>query len=698
VGPGAWPLVVDAAGTARLFGPDGALRAVLFGGAPVRSVDARSPAVGVLALLEDGRLLATDSSSPSSTRTFAVAPERGEPPPRVESARTRPADLGVAAALADGSVALFGPDGTPRGRRREAVGVGQGPVALLDDDVFARCVENDTPRAPQIPEEAFAGTWKVWKATNGKAGRDLAGHFLPSPPPPWSGSGVRGIVGVDGLVLVDAARSHVLLALDTSRDTRIDRVVAARDGSRLLTVRAVASKNLGEGPDAEPLRLWTPLGNRIGALRLGGDRATAAAFSSDGRVLVLACPPAPTVVCATSPGGLLGELVASKSSRMRTRRRPALTEDGTVLVLEEDDLRLGAYALDGRNRVRWAHPGVPARLTSFDAPSGPGPVVLSTNEGSISFLALDGSTPPGWAEGTWVDRAAWLRGGDRIVVSVVGRRVEYQDERGDRRVRGVGGSVRWRRPDGTLVAERQGRLVDPPGESTPRAELVVVAREDGTFEVDDRDGRPVATLAGKPGFHAVGSEVSADGRRALILFHPTVMGARPVGAVRLFDATDGTLLVETPMLVSTPSRTGALSPTGALHAVARPDGTTVLLDERGRAGPATFSREGRPTLSLAFDAEGARLAIGHEDGSLDVRRTDGTLLLSLEPREGGISGAFAPDGRRLVTWTNRGVASVWTLDVDEALALADARVTRGFTAEERERYGHVLGPPAAAAR
>ena len=61
-------------------------------------------------------------------------------------------------------------------------------------------------------------------------------------------------------------------------------------------------------------------------------------------------------------------------------------------------------------------------------------------------------------------------------------------------------------------------------------------------------------------------------------------------------------------------------------------------------------------------------------------------LGALPPREGGVFATFSPDGRRLATWTPRGTVEVFSLDVDEALSLADGRVTRDFTATERERY------------
>ena len=685
-------LVVDAAGVARLFDREGRVRATLFGGAAVRSADARAPAVGVLALLEDGRLVASDPELPDAVREFG-APD-GEAT-RIESARSRPGAAGVAAALSDGTVALFGPDGTPLGRRREAAGVGSGPVALLEDDVIARCVGGPIVQFVGSGRETFAGRWRLW-AAGGKPLRDLPGSFTPPATPPWSARGVRGILGDDGLVLTDA-EAWTVLTLDTPRDERIERVVLPEDGTRLLTVRARVSRELGDESDPVWLRLWTPLGNRVGAIRLGGGRVSAAAFSADGRVLALAAPPAGTVLCATAPAEVLGEMVPGRTSRLRARASIAFSEHGRVLVFEDADYQFGAYALDGSGRRVWQRPS-PLPTYHYDVPDGVGPVVAVTQGGRVHVAHTSGVPPGGWQEERFVSGFGWLRGDDRLVLATAGVLEDRWDER-NRFARVHGGVARWRRPDGTQVAERAGRLVSRPAASTPRADRVVVERADGTFEVVDRDGVVVTTLPAVPGFHALGAEFSADGGRVLVRAYPESFDPRLRGTARLFDGRSGRLLSETPMRAASGGVTALLAPDGALQAVARPEGGTLLLDDGGRVVTTIDSPPAAAVMSLAFDRDRRRLAIGHEDGSLEVREiSSGARLLSLPPREGGVYVRFTPDDRYLVTWTPRGSMIVWALDVDEALALADARVTRELTAAERERYAHLLGATAAPGR
>ena len=54
---------------------------------------------------------------------------------------------------------------------------------------------------------------------------------------------------------------------------------------------------------------------------------------------------------------------------------------------------------------------------------------------------------------------------------------------------------------------------------------------------------------------------------------------------------------------------------------------------------------------------------------------------------------FSPDGKRLVTTWADGVTRVWTLDLDELIAIARERVTRGLTVAECKQYLHTATCP-----
>ena len=63
--------------------------------------------------------------------------------------------------------------------------------------------------------------------------------------------------------------------------------------------------------------------------------------------------------------------------------------------------------------------------------------------------------------------------------------------------------------------------------------------------------------------------------------------------------------------------------------------------------------------------------------------------MTLKGHGGWITSAvWSPNGKRIATANARdGVVHIYTTDMDELLQIADSRVTRQLTAEEREKYG-----------
>jgi WD40 repeat protein len=96
-----------------------------------------------------------------------------------------------------------------------------------------------------------------------------------------------------------------------------------------------------------------------------------------------------------------------------------------------------------------------------------------------------------------------------------------------------------------------------------------------------------------------------------------------------------------------------------------------------------FSRDGTHLASSSFD----RLA-----KVWDV--ATGEELVSLYGNTGNVFGvSFSPDGDRLATAGADGTVRIYTLRLDELVALARSRVTRSLTDEECRTFLHMDSCP-----
>ena len=64
----------------------------------------------------------------------------------------------------------------------------------------------------------------------------------------------------------------------------------------------------------------------------------------------------------------------------------------------------------------------------------------------------------------------------------------------------------------------------------------------------------------------------------------------------------------------------------------------------------------------------------------------GQELFTLTGASWVMSAVWSPTGKRIATAADGGV-QIYTTDMDELLQIAESRVTRQLTAEEKEKYG-----------
>ena len=66
----------------------------------------------------------------------------------------------------------------------------------------------------------------------------------------------------------------------------------------------------------------------------------------------------------------------------------------------------------------------------------------------------------------------------------------------------------------------------------------------------------------------------------------------------------------------------------------------------------------------------------------------GKELFALKGHDGPVGSAtYSPDGKRIATAGSDGIVQIYTTDMEELLQIAESRVTRQLTTEEKEKYG-----------
>ncbi|MCC7019089.1 MAG: hypothetical protein IT332_05010 [Ardenticatenales bacterium] len=138
-----------------------------------------------------------------------------------------------------------------------------------------------------------------------------------------------------------------------------------------------------------------------------------------------------------------------------------------------------------------------------------------------------------------------------------------------------------------------------------------------------------------------------------------------------------------------------------------PDGRRILTtsdsDRTARVWSAVTGRElvairshTRPIQGGTFSPDGLQLATSSWDGTVSVWDSNsGEELLTVAEASGLLlDAAFSPDGAHLAVGSLAGNVYIYTLRLDELIALAHERVKRSLTEEECRKYLHVEACPA----
>jgi WD40 repeat protein len=165
-------------------------------------------------------------------------------------------------------------------------------------------------------------------------------------------------------------------------------------------------------------------------------------------------------------------------------------------------------------------------------------------------------------------------------------------------------------------------------------------------------------------------------------------------AVRVFDARSGESLSEQyndSFVVHV-----AISPDGKQYAAASIDGTAVIRDMA--TGKVLFPplKQSATIYQLEYSPDGKYISTAGFDGVAKVWDANtGQELHTLQASSAQVRGAhFSANGTHLITTGMDGVIREYTLNIEELVELAKARLTRSLTTEECQQYLHVAACPA----
>ena len=143
----------------------------------------------------------------------------------------------------------------------------------------------------------------------------------------------------------------------------------------------------------------------------------------------------------------------------------------------------------------------------------------------------------------------------------------------------------------------------------------------------------------------------------------------------------------------------AFSPDGKWIATSGNDATIKVWDSETGADLFTLIGHTGPTFGVAFSPDGQFLASSSVDRTVKVWRLPkaGEQVpepLTLTGNSGAVyQVAFSPDGTRIVSVGRDLIVHMYVLNIEELIALAKSRLTRGLTLNECQKYLHVDACP-----
>ncbi|MFN2198416.1 MAG: helix-turn-helix domain-containing protein [Anaerolineales bacterium] len=491
-------------------------------------------------------------------------------------------------------------------------------------------------------------------------------------------------------------------------------------------------------------------------LTLGGGElpAKAIAYSPDGRLLATGGDEGIVTVWDAASGKSiyalsLGGIIHSVSFDPAGPYLAGASEDGSVKVWEMDTggellslpRQAGLYDITFLVDGRFATAGQDGTTRVWDLASGQQQLTLAG--GTSTVISVAGSSDGKHiASGAWDGSLrVWDAAPGRELMTIPGHagivwNVAYSPDGEQIASASVDGFVRvWEAETGRQVLELSREGTPTSGFTgvtfSQDGSQLAAGGQDGSISIWDRtDGKLVRELSGHSNY-VTGLSFSFDGTQLasaswdgnvivwdLIAGKPVVtfrgktfpalitnVAFSPDGKTVFAAVADDKLVYQWEVSTGQEVRTLsgedkeiyglAVSPDGSLLAGGTQDGNIVLWSVASGEKLRTFSGHAGVVLRLVFNQDGSRLASAGFDRLAKVwDAATGQEVASLYGNLSNVFGvAFSPEGERLATGGADGTLRTYTLDVNQLIELASARLTRTLNQQECQKFLHIKNCP-----
>ena len=531
-----------------------------------------------------------------------------------------------------------------------------------------------SPDGTRVATGSWDTTAKLWDTVTGKDLITFSGHENGIATLAFSPDGSRLYTGsdADGFGIGwDIASGKQLFTFDG--EGGLDSIVVSPDGTRLAT-----------GEFDTTVKIWdAATGNKLLTFFGHASYLNDVVYSPDGKRLASTSEDGMTKLWDAETGKALLTLSGHTSGVQNVAFSPdgnklyTASRDGTVKIWDVSPLAGSEWLnLAGHtNRVR----SVAYR------PDGKQLATLSYDGGLKIWDAVSGK---------------------ELLTIALTNMIESKNSGGNALVGGLSYS-----PDGKRLAYNDLNttiIVD----ATSGAEILSLASTDsaGNDVAFSPDGTQVAVGSEDAGLRIYNSSdgkmlielQTGSGYNGRIVFSPDskhIAAANDTGA-HVWDITTGRKLVTFIGHGEGEGLNGiAYSPDGKWIATSGNDATIKVWDPETGAEIFTLTGHTGPTFGVAFSPNGQYLATSSVDRTVKVWKLPkvGEQVpepLTLYGNAGAVyQVAFSPDGTRVVSVGRDQVVRIYELNIEDLIAIAKSRLTRGLTDEECKKYLHVDACP-----